>query len=69
MNAAGKDGPWDDLAEGVRPQLPEAYGHWLDIPPPACSLEEKNACFTAWLAARGVAWTHPAERTGKAEGR
>lgn len=69
MNAVAQGEPWDELAEATRLRLLEEYGHWLDTLPPTCSPEEKNARFAAWLAARGVAWTPPAGRPGKAEGR
>ena len=49
--------PWESLDAERQTALRVEYGHYLDQLPPTCSLEEKNARFSRWLAEQGVAYT------------
>ncbi len=49
--------PWAELDEETRLQLREDYQAELDANPRTCSLDEKMARFTEWLAGRGVSFT------------
>ena len=45
---------WHELDDAAQLALREAYQLQLDSTPRTCSLEEKVARFSAWLAGRGV---------------
>jgi len=49
--------PWRDLGEDERMRLRTDYQAELDKQPLTCSLDEKMARFTKWLAERGVSFT------------
>lgn len=47
---------WTDLDKEAQLRLRLDYQAVLDREPRTCDLDEKTARFTAWLAARGVAF-------------
>lgn len=49
--------PWADLDEKAQTALRIDYQAELDANPRTCSLDEKMARFTKWLAERGVSFT------------
>ena len=49
--------PWADLDAEARLALQRDYQTELDTQPLTCSLDEKMARFTAWLAERGVSFS------------
>lgn len=49
--------PWAELSLDERLALQRDYQAELDTQPLTCSLDEKMARFTAWLADRGVSFT------------
>ena len=49
--------PWAELDSEARLTLQRDYQTELDKQPLTCSLDEKMARFTAWLAERGVSFT------------
>ena len=49
--------PWAELSPDERLALQRDYQAELDTQPLTCSLDEKMARFTKWLAERGVSFT------------
>lgn len=49
--------PWAALDDDKRLELRRDYQAEIDRQPLTCSLDEKMARFTAWLAERGVSFT------------
>lgn len=49
--------PWGDLGSDEQLELRMAYQSELDANPLTCSLEEKTARFTRWLAERGISFS------------
>lgn len=49
--------PWSELSRDEQTALRLAYQDEIDRNPLTCSLDEKTARFTAWLAGRGIAFT------------
>lgn len=49
--------PWAELDDKTRLRLRQDYQAELDANPRTCSLDEKMARFTNWLADRGVSFT------------
>ena len=54
---------WNRLKREEQLRLREAFGHYLDTLPPACSLDMKIARFQDWLSRKGIQYGH--EETGR----
>ncbi|MCU7846248.1 MAG: hypothetical protein KZQ93_20625 [Candidatus Thiodiazotropha sp. (ex Monitilora ramsayi)] len=49
---------WTRLNREEQLRLREAFGHYLDTLPPACSLDMKIARFQDWLSRKGIQYDH-----------